>query len=84
MIPDRLIKLFLPPEVKDMLSKLKGSRTLLLLVIGNLPSVFQAAANLLNGTGHEDIATSALKIGTGLLSVLTVLSRFIPADKPQA
>lgn len=64
-----------------MLNSLKGSRTLILLVIGNLPSVVEAVGNVLSGTGHGATAENLTKIATGLLSVLTVAARIIPTDK---
>jgi len=64
-----------------MLNALRGSRTLLLLVIGNLPGVFEAVGNVLTGSGHAASAENLTKIATGLLSVLTVVARLIPEDK---
>lgn len=64
-----------------MLDSLRGSRTLLLLVIGNLPSVLEAVGNVLTGTGHASAAENLTKIATGILSVLTVVARIIPEEK---
>ena len=63
-----------------MLNSLKGSRTLLLLVIGNLPGVLEAVGNVLTGTGHAGTAENLTKIATGILSVLTVVARIIPSE----
>lgn len=64
-----------------MLDSLRGSRTILLLVIGNLPGVIEAVGNVLSGSGHGASAENLTKIATGLLSVLTVIARIIPEDK---
>jgi len=81
MLPASLIRAFLPKETKEMLNALRGSRTLLLLVIGNLPSVLEAVSNVLSGSGHASAAENITKIATGVLSVLTVVARIIPEDK---
>ena len=65
-----------------MLNKLRGSRTLLLLVIGNLPGVVDALQNVLNGVGKASAAEDITKIVTGLLAVLTVIARIIPEGEP--
>lgn len=77
MIPVKVAKLFFPKEVKDMLDKLKGSRTLLLLVIANLPEAAAAIAKIIQGS-NEELATNVIKAVTGFVSILTVLVRFIP------
>ena len=64
-----------------MLDSLRGSRTLLLLVIGNLPGVIEAVGNVLTGSGHAGSAENLTKIATGILSVLTVFARIIPEEK---
>lgn len=65
-----------------MLNKLKGSRTLILLVIANLPGAVEAINNVLTGVGQVDLATNIAKGVAGLLSVITVLARLIP--EPEA
>jgi hypothetical protein len=80
--------LFAPKELKEMLNKLKGSRTLIkgsrtliLLVIANLPGVADAVGNVLSGVGQGDLAANVVKIVAGLGAVLTVIARVLPADE---
>jgi len=83
-IPTFILKKFLPKEFKEMLESLRGSRTLILLVISNLPNVIESIANILSGSGYDSLAVSLTKIVTGLLAVLTVIARLIPVEDPPA
>jgi len=64
-----------------MFDRLKGSRTLILLVIANLPDAAASLARVLSGLGNENLATDLVKIVTGFVSILTVAVRLIPEDK---
>lgn len=66
-----------------MLQALKGSRTLILLVIANLPDAAAAIAKIIQGS-NEELATNIIKAVTGFVSILTVLVRLIPSDAPPA
>ena len=83
MIPPKLIRLFLPKEVKDMLDKLKGSRTLLLLVIANLPDATQSLVKIVSGVWGDTIADDLTQVVAGFIAVLTVLVRLIPEPPAQ-
>jgi hypothetical protein len=76
-----LIRLVLPKEIKEMLDRLKGSRTLILLVIANLPDAAASLARVFSGLGNENLATDLVKVVTGFVSILTVAVRLIPEDK---
>jgi len=64
-----------------MFDRLKGSRTLILLVIANLPDAAASLARVLSGLGNETLATDLVKVVTGFVSILTVAVRLIPEDK---
>lgn len=64
-----------------MLERLKGSRTLILLVIANLPDAAVALARVLSGLGNESLAADLVKVVTGFVSILTVAVRLIPEGK---
>jgi hypothetical protein len=65
-----------------MLNALKGSRTLILLVIANLPDAAVAIGRIIQGS-NEELATNIVKAVTGFVSILTVLVRLIPEPKPE-
>lgn len=83
MIPGSIVRAFLPKEAKDMLNALKGHKTLLLLVIANLPEAIHAVSNIASGVGNASLAENLTKATAGLLAVLTWASRLIPDPEPE-
>ena len=67
-----------------MLNSLRGSRTLILLVIANLPDVAMSISRIVSGIWGENVAADMLKIVTGIVSVFTVLVRLVPQDPAPA
>lgn len=65
-----------------MLNALKGSRTLIMLVIANLPDAAVAIGRIIQGS-NEELATNIVKAVTGFVSILTVLVRLIPESPSQ-
>lgn len=64
-----------------MLERLKGSRTLILLVIANLPDAAASLVRVLSGLGQDSLATDVTKVVTGFVSILTVAVRLLPDEK---
>lgn len=67
-----------------MLNALRGSRTLILLVIANLPDTFAAMSNIIVGVWGQSAADEVVKILTGIIAMFTVMVRLIPEDKKDA
>ena len=61
-----------------MLEALKGHKTLLLLVIANLPEAIHAISNIISGAGNASLAENVTKGAAGFLAILTWASRLIP------
>lgn len=66
-----------------MLNALKGSRTLILLVIANLPEAAESIGKIIAGS-NEELAANIVKAVTGFVSILTVLVRLIPETQAKA
>lgn len=64
-----------------MFDALRGSRTLILLVIANLPDAMQSLVKIASGLWGDSVADDITKVVTGFVSILTVVARFIPADE---
>lgn len=82
MIPAPLIKLFLPKELKSAMNILKGKRTLLGLLITQVPAVWDALAPLLNGVGMSHEADAGFKIVGAVVAVLGFLLKFSSDPEP--
>ena len=61
-----------------MLKSLKGKRTLLGLLITQIPAVYDAVAPLLNGVGMSAEADAGLKIVGGIVALLGFILKFVP------
>jgi hypothetical protein len=81
-VPAKLIRAFLPREVKEMLNVLKGSRTLLLLVIANLPDAAESLSRIIMGVWGQSVADDVVKVVTGIVAIFTVLVRLLPEEQP--
>lgn len=64
------------------MSILKGKRTLLGLLITQIPEVWNALAPLLNGVGMSSEADAGLKIVGGIVAVLGFLLKFSTDAEP--
>lgn len=82
MIPVRLIKLFLPREAKEAMNLLKGKRTLLGLLITQVPETWNALAPILNGVGMSHEAEVGFKVVGAVVAVLGFLLKFSSDPEP--
>lgn len=82
-IPARVIKAFLPKEVRDAMNLLKGKRTLLGLLITQIPETWNAIAPLLNGFGMSSEAEAGFKVVGAIVAVLGFMLKF-STDPPAA
>lgn len=78
----RLIWPFLPKEVKESMNLLKGKRTLLGLLITQVPETWNALAPLLNGLGMSAEVEAGFKIVGGIVAVLGFLLKFSTDPEP--
>lgn len=62
---------------------LKGKRTLLGLLITQIPEVWNALAPLLNGLGMSSEAEAGFKIVGGIVAVLGFLLKFSTDPEPK-
>jgi len=61
-----------------MLQALSGSRTLIMLVIANLPDAAQSLAKIVSGVWGDSVADDVIKVVTGIVAIFTVLIRLVP------
>ena len=64
------------------MNMLKGKRTLLGLLITQIPAVWDALAPLLNGVGLSHEADAGFKIVGGIVAFLGFLLKFAPDPEP--
>ena len=74
-IKRKVLDILAPQEVKDMLSFLDGKKTLLGVVLAQLPMVIDAVTQILSATGGDMSAWT--KVTGAVLSVLGLLHKFI-------
>ena len=77
-IPAKVIRAFLPKEVKVMLEALKGKKTLLGLLVVGLTPVLNEVSQLLGLIGLSQQAELVVKVGGSLLAVVGYVLKFIP------
>ena len=82
MIPARLIKVFLPKEAKNAMNMLKGKRTLLGLLITQVPEIWNALAPLLGGLGMSSEVEAGTKIVGGVIALLGFVMKFSTDPEP--
>jgi len=73
-------KLFAPKEVKDAMNLLKGKRTLLGLLITQIPETWNALAPILGGMGMTHEADAGFKIVGAIVAILGFALKFAPED----
>ena len=81
-IPAKIIKAFLPKEAREAMNLLKGKRTLLGLLITQIPETWNALAPLLGGLGMGDHVEAGFKIVGGIVAVLGFLLKFSTDPEP--
>ena len=77
-------KFFAPKEVKEAMNLLKGKRTLLGLLITQIPATWDALAPLLGGLGMTQEVDAGFKIVGAIVAVLGFALKFAPEDKPES
>lgn len=77
----RALLIFAPKEIKQAMSLLKGKRTLLGLLITQIPEVWNALAPILGGVGMSSEVEAGTKIVGGIVALLGFLLKFAPEDK---
>lgn len=82
MIPAGLIKAFLPKELKEAMNMLKGKRTLLGLLITQIPETYNALAPILNGVGMTHEAEVGFKLVGAAVAILGFLLKFSTDPEP--
>ena len=65
-----------------MLKSLTGSRTLILLVITNLPDAAMSLGKIVAGVWGDSVADDVIKVVTGIVAIFTVLVRLVPEPPP--
>jgi hypothetical protein len=64
-----------PKEVKDMLSILDGKKTLIGIIVSELPTIIESVGKILAGTGAD--TTDYVKVTGALLAVVGMVHKFL-------
>jgi len=62
------------------MNMLRGKRTILGLLITQIPEIYNALAPILNGVGMTSQADAGFKIVGGVVAILGFLLKFAPED----
>ena len=62
------------------MNMLRGKRTILGLLITQIPEIYNALAPILNGVGMNSQADAGFKIVGGIVAILGFLLKFAPDD----
>lgn len=73
-------KIFAPKEVKEAMTLLKGKRTLLGLLITQIPETWNALAPILGGLGMTAEVDAGFKIVGAIVALLGFVLKFTPED----
>lgn len=76
------VKIFAPKEVKEAMNLLKGKRTLLGLLITQIPEIWNALAPLLGGLGMDSYVEAGIKVVGAIVAVLGFLLKFSTDPEP--
>jgi len=77
------VKLFAPKELKQAMNILKGKRTLLGILITQIPETWNALAPILGGLGMAHEAEVGLKLVGAIVAVLGFALKFASDDEPK-
>lgn len=69
-----------PKELQDAMNMLRGKRTLLGLLITQIPEVWNALAPLLGGLGMNSEVEAGTKIVGGIIALLGFALKFAPEE----
>lgn len=78
----KVLDLLAPKEVKEMLKFLDGKKTILGIIIAQLPGLIDAVTQIVSATGGDTSAWT--KVSGGVLMLIGLLHKFLKDAPPAA